>query len=75
MITINDLVRVKLNGAVYNVPVAGLERGCGVNSPITVKFYIDWDEGPIAYHVPLSEVEPLTGVPTPWYLKKGSNEN
>lgn len=75
MITINDLIRVRMGGAIYEVPVAGLERGCGTNSPITVKFYIDWDEGPVEYHLPLSEVEPLPDAPMPWYLKKGINEN
>ena len=59
MITINDMIKVRLGGAVYEVPVAGLERGCGTNSPITVKFYIDWEEGPMEYHVHCQKLNQL----------------
>ena len=59
MITINDMIKVRLGGAVYEVPVAGLERGCGTNSPITVKFYIDWEEGPMEYDVHCQKLNQL----------------
>ena len=56
---INDKIRVTINDNHYEVLVAGIERGFGANSPVTVKFYIDWDEGPIEYRWPIEKVEKL----------------
>lgn len=56
---INDKVGVTINGHEYEVLVAGVERGFGKNSPVMVKFYIDWDEGPCEYRWPLRDVRLL----------------
>lgn len=53
---IDDIIKVNINGGIHEVSVAGLERGCGIGSPIYVKFYIDWYEGPILYTWPLSKI-------------------
>jgi hypothetical protein len=53
---INDKIKVVINGREIETVVAGIERSFGMNSPIFVKFYIDWDEGPIEYRWPISEI-------------------
>jgi hypothetical protein len=58
---INDLFKVKINDRIIEVSVAGLERGCGRNSPVVVKFYIDWDEGPSEYKIMQSKIKFVEG--------------